>query len=132
MSDDDIEKVFEYVEAFLKEALNIIEARGERLGKLSIKNRRMPMGKIYAMSDIHGFLEIMEENLKIINFQNKSNKLVLCGDYVGYGPKSCQVLYRIKELMERHPQQVVALKGNHETMFLDFLEADHKDVWNIE
>lgn len=90
------------------------------------------MGKIYAMSDIHGYLKIMEENLKQINLGDKENQVIFCGDYIGNGPESCQVLYRIKDLMETYPQQIIALKGNHETMFLEFIEVDHKDVWNIE
>lgn len=90
------------------------------------------MGKIYAMSDIHGYYEIMESNLEKIKLEDKDNKLILCGDYIDYGFDSCKVLYRIKELMEIYPNQVIALKGNHETMFLEFLEAGDYDVWNIE
>lgn len=90
------------------------------------------MGKIYAMSDIHGYLKIMEENLKRIDLDDKENQLIFCGDYIGYGPESCQTLYKIKNLMETYPSQVIALKGNHETMFLEFIEADDEDVWNIE
>lgn len=90
------------------------------------------MGKIYAMSDIHGYLEIMEENLKKVDLKNKENQLIFCGDYLGRGPESCQTLFRIKDLMETYPHQVITLKGNHETMFLEFMEVGHKDVWNIE
>ena len=92
----------------------------------------MLMGKIYAMSDIHGYFEIMEENLKKIELDDKENQLIFCGDYIDYGPESCKVLYRIKDLMDMYPNQIIALKGNHETMFLEFLEADDEDVWNIE
>ncbi len=45
---------------------------------------------------------------------------------------SCRVLYRIKELMELYPQQIIALTGNHEVMFLRFLEAEYAGMWNIE
>lgn len=90
------------------------------------------MGKIYAMSDIHGYYEIMERNIEKINLEDKDNKLVLCGDYIDYGFDSCKVLYRIKDLMETYPEQVIALKGNHEIMFLEFLETKENDVWNIE
>lgn len=90
------------------------------------------MGKIYSMSDIHGHLDLMERNLEQIDLKNKDNILVFCGDYIGYGPESCRVLYRIKDLMEKHPKKVIALKGNHETMFLEFLSAGENDVWSIE
>lgn len=90
------------------------------------------MGRIYAMSDIHGYYDSMEKNLGKIDLENKENKLIFCGDYIGYGPESSKVLYRIKKLTENYSGQVAALKGNHETMFLEFLEAKENDVWNIE
>jgi predicted phosphodiesterase len=46
------------------------------------------MGKTYTMSDIHGYLEVMEGNFKKINLENKENQLIFCGDYTGYGSKS--------------------------------------------
>lgn len=90
------------------------------------------MSKIYAMSDIHGFYDLFLENLEKADPIDDCNKLILCGDYIDYGPDSCQVLYKVKELMEDYPNQVIALKGNHETMFLDFILADDKDIWNVE
>ncbi len=90
------------------------------------------MGTIYAISDIHGYYDIMEKTLEQVDLKEVDSKLVLCGDYIDYGPESCKVLYRIKELMETYPAQVIALKGNHETMFLEFLDANDLDVWNVE
>ena len=89
------------------------------------------MPYIYAMSDIHGYYDIMEQNLEKINLKDKGNILVFCGDYIDHGSDSCKVLYRIKDLMEQYPDQVVAVKGNHEIMFLNFLEAGYFDIWNI-
>lgn len=84
------------------------------------------------MSDIHGFYDIMQKNLDLISFSDKETKLILCGDYIDYGPESCKVLYIIKDLITSYPSQVVAIKGNHETMFLDFLYAKDDDIWNFE
>ena len=74
----------------------------------------------------------MVENLKLIDLEDKKNKLIFCGDYIDYGSDSSKVLYKIKKLMEKYSDQVIALKGNHETMFLEFLEVKDSDVWNIE
>ena len=90
------------------------------------------MAMIYAMSDIHGYYDLMVENLKLIDLEDKKNKLIFCGDYIDYGSDSSKVLYKIKKLMEKYSDQVIALKGNHETMFLEFLEVKDSDVWNIE
>lgn len=87
---------------------------------------------IYAMSDIHGYYDFMVENLKIVDLENKKNKLIFLGDYIDYGPDSSKVLCKIKNLMEEYPSKVIALKGNHETMFLEFLGTSDLDVWNIE
>ena len=91
------------------------------------------MALIYAMSDIHGYYEILEETLKIINLSiDKNNKLILCGDYIDYGVDSFRTLCKIKELTEAYPTQVYALMGNHEEMFLDYLSCPPNDIWNYE
>jgi serine/threonine protein phosphatase 1 len=91
------------------------------------------MAFIYAMSDIHGCYEVLEETLKIIDLSSdRNNKLIFCGDYPGYGMDSRKVLYRVKELTESYPDQVYALMGNHEQMFLDFLVCPKNDIWNFE
>lgn len=90
------------------------------------------MGKIYALSDIHGFYVVMMKTLELVDLSNAANQLIFCGDYIDYGPDSCKVLYKIMELVENYPEQVIALKGNHETMFLEFLDSKDQDIWNIE
>jgi serine/threonine protein phosphatase 1 len=87
---------------------------------------------IYACSDIHGFLEPLEDILCQIDLSNTDNKLIFCGDYIDYGKNSCKVLYRIKELTEQYPKQVIALMGNHEYMFLEFLSVSDSDIQAIE
>lgn len=79
------------------------------------------MSFIYAMSDIHGELDIFKEALSAVDLTDSQNKLILLGDYIDGGKKSCETLYFIKELKENHPDQVIVLKGNHESMFLNQL-----------
>ena len=82
------------------------------------------MAFIYAISDIHGHLDILKETIKRMDLETKENKLILCGDYIDRGDKSCETLYFIKELCEQKPDQVIAIRGNHEEMFLEqFREA---------
>lgn len=71
------------------------------------------------MSDIHGHLDILKETLQNVDLTAKNNKLILLGDYINRGDKSCETLYFVKDLSEKYPEQVVALKGNHEEMFLE-------------
>lgn len=42
-------------------------------------------------------------------------------DYIDYGNESCQTLYYLKNLSKEYKNQIIVLKGNHETMFLDWL-----------
>lgn len=79
--------------------------------------------KIYAMSDIHGYIQEFEYALSKIDL-SEDNMLILLGDYV-HGPESYGVLDRIMQLQEQYgSDKVVALLGNHEEMALD-------GAWNI-
>ena len=77
---------------------------------------------LYAMSDIHGYLDVLQANLKRIDLTGE-NRLVLLGDYIDYGPESGQTLRFIYELEHSHEAgKVVVLRGNHEEMLLEWLE----------
>lgn len=84
------------------------------------------------MSDIHGCLEALYENQQLIDLSDSQSKLICCGDYIDYGLKSCETIYKVKELTDLYPDQIVALMGNHEQMFVDFLNCGEKDIWNYE
>jgi serine/threonine protein phosphatase 1 len=91
------------------------------------------MSYIYAISDIHGNLRPLEEALGLIDLQSHpNNKLIFCGDYIDYGSDSYQTVVKVMQMSNNYPDQVVALMGNHERMFLDFLNAKDKDIWNAE
>lgn len=76
---------------------------------------------IYSMSDIHGCYEAMLDTLNLVDLESdKENKLILLGDYVDGGKDSCKVLYHIKKMEEKYPDQVKTLLGNHDKMFIDW------------
>ena len=83
---------------------------------------------LYAMSDIHGYLDALEDALKRIpdleatlNGDPETNRLIFLGDYVDQGPHSREVLQRIYDLQTTYPDNVVAIKGNHDEWFIEFL-----------
>ncbi|MBQ3123814.1 MAG: metallophosphoesterase family protein [Clostridia bacterium] len=73
--------------------------------------------KVYAMSDIHGYLAEFETALSLVDLSG-DNKLVLLGDYI-HGPETYGVLDKIMDLQKRYGQdKVIALMGNHCEMAL--------------
>lgn len=78
------------------------------------------MGKIYALSDIHGCLSPLKEALTLITLKPE-DRVIFLGDYVDRGRHSCQVLQTIMDFEERHPGQVTVLLGNHDEWFCDWL-----------
>jgi len=78
-----------------------------------------PRGRIFAVGDVHGCAVELESLIVKINPQS-DDLIVFLGDYVDRGPESRQVIDLVLALAKRC--QVVALKGNHEAMFCDFLD----------
>lgn len=77
---------------------------------------------IYAMSDIHGCLDAFKASLSTIDLDAEDSKLVLLGDYCDRGPDSLGVFELVMELQKRYGDRVVALRGNHEEMFLEYID----------
>ena len=79
-----------------------------------------PDGRLLAVGDIHGCRSLLDELLEEVAPEDR-DQLVFLGDYVDRGPDSRGVIERLLELRDRWPQTVF-LRGNHEQMFLDYLE----------
>ena len=75
--------------------------------------------KIFAIGDVHGCASELRMLLNKLPLTEES-VVVFLGDYVDRGPNSKQVIETVLELKEQC--QVVALKGNHEALFLSFLQ----------
>lgn len=76
---------------------------------------------IYAMSDIHGCLDELKEKMEQVDLTG-NNRIVFLGDYIDYGDSSYQVLKYLWDLQKKYgTEKVVVLKGNHEQMFLDWI-----------
>jgi len=84
--------------------------------------------RTFAIGDIHGCLRHLEALLARIGYQPPGDRLIFLGDYVDRGPDSAGVIDLLLELRAASPQ-VVCLLGNHERMFLDFLDGRHPDIF---
>ncbi len=79
---------------------------------------------MYAIGDIHGRVDLLEQLLRGIDEDLKQASVpqsieVFLGDYVDRGPASRQVLDLLIEREKTH--RTIFLKGNHETLLTSFI-----------
>ena len=85
---------------------------------------RVPKGiRIYAIGDIHGRADLLDEMLERIDADLATNPAslsveVFLGDYIDRGPASREVLDRL--VARKRTFQSIFLKGNHETYITNF------------
>jgi serine/threonine protein phosphatase 1 len=96
-----------------------------RSRRRTAKHPKVPPGvRVYAIGDIHGRGDLLEQVLKRIDEDRAHapvphNIEVYLGDYVDRGPASRQVVDLLAERGRRH--RTVFLKGNHEDLLANFL-----------
>ena len=78
-------------------------------------------GNVWVIGDIHGYADTFVALLGNLNL-NSRDRVVLLGDLVDRGPRSCEVIR-----VARENEQISSVLGNHEQMMLQ-----HFDVDNIE
>lgn len=83
--------------------------------------------RVYAVGDIHGRLDLLQDMLKQVKKDLKSytgkSQFVLLGDYIDRGPASAKIL----DLLitgDLPCDEVVCLRGNHEDAMLGFAHGD--------
>jgi serine/threonine protein phosphatase 1 len=86
-------------------------------------------GNFYAIGDIHGSLASLDRLMDKINPDFEHDQLLFVGDYIDRGPRPKEVVDYIIRLKMLAPGRIICLKGNHEAMFLDFLEGRGKDLF---
>ena len=86
------------------------------------------MNKIFAIGDIHGCLEKLEELMEKMVVDRQRDTLVFIGDYVDRGKYSREVVDYLIRLQGDY-QNVICLRGNHEKMFMDYLEGVNEGLY---
>lgn len=85
---------------------------------------------IYAIGDIHGNLYLLERLMDKLQPDLDRDQLIFMGDYIDRGPHSQEVVDYVMRL--RHlapPEHVICLKGNHEAMFLNFMQGQDVELF---
>ncbi|MFW6138292.1 MAG: metallophosphoesterase family protein [Spirochaetota bacterium] len=67
--------------------------------------------RVVVMGDIHGDLDSFQ---KAVDHWGLKGLLIFLGDYADRGPNGVEVIEGVLNLLQQHPQKVIALKGNHE------------------
>lgn len=75
-------------------------------------------GRLLAIGDIHGCFDTFRELVHDVVKLDKSDRLILLGDYIDRGEKSREVIDLIMALQDSG-YDIVPLIGNHESMLLD-------------
>src|SRR6266545_6673848 len=94
--------------------------------KAEIRKPRLPDGiRIYAISDIHGCADLLQQMFTVIDrdlttIGSKRAIHVFLGDYIDRGPDSCRTIDLLAERGRKH--ESVFLKGNHEAFLFDVLK----------
>lgn len=82
---------------------------------------------LYVIPDVHGQLASLEEALARIEADGgPDTRIVFLGDYVDRGPDSRSVINTLIAGQE-NGRKWITLRGNHDQMFLDFLEQGRID-----
>src|SRR4030042_436784 len=76
------------------------------------------MGRLFAISDIHGCFDTFHEMVVRVIDLKKSDRLILLGDYIDRGWQSREVTDFIIDLKNKG-FDVTPLRGNHEQMLID-------------
>lgn len=82
----------------------------------------------YFITDIHGEYHGLELLLEYANINFTLDQLVFGGDYINRGTESASTLKKIKALVEKYPNNVFAVIGNHEEMMRDYYRYGDK-MW---
>jgi serine/threonine protein phosphatase 1 len=78
--------------------------------------------RTFAIGDVHGDLSALEALLAKLPELYATDTLVFLGDYVDRGPDSAGVIRRVREMAGASRAKVIALRGNHEDMWLECFE----------
>lgn len=95
--------------------------------------------RVVAVGDIHGMLKELREldekiaiDLKTVRLQSENIRTtyIFLGDYVDRGPDSAGVIDYLLNLRSSlaDKDEIIFLRGNHEQLFIDFLEDENEDV----
>lgn len=111
----------------MKRWLRDVIGRPSNAGLDSVMPDMRPDEPFYAIGDIHGSTALLTKILEqIADTRQVNGPVVFVGDYVDRGEDTAGTLAQLYRLSLDRTRSVVFLRGNHEQMLLDFLDAPEK------
>jgi serine/threonine protein phosphatase 1 len=85
---------------------------------------------VFAIGDVHGRADLLKTLLTFIGGHSESGNaktvVIGLGDYVDRGPDSAGAIDALCDFRRHNNIELVWLRGNHEAMFANFLEAPNR------
>jgi diadenosine tetraphosphatase ApaH/serine/threonine PP2A family protein phosphatase len=104
------------------------EMRGRRNRQIEAELQRTldEGGNVWAIGDVHGYADTLLALLDSLNLSSR-DRVVLLGDLVDRGPRSCEVIR-----IARENPQIFSVLGNHEEMMLNSFEVDNIETMTAQ
>ena len=84
--------------------------------------------RTFVIGDIHARCSQLQRLLEMLPLDEASDTLVFLGDLIDRGADAPGTVAEVLKLKRARPERVVTLRGNHEQMMLDFLDAG-ASIW---
>ena len=81
---------------------------------------------VWAIGDVHGYADTLLALLDSLNLSSR-DRVVLLGDLVDRGPRSCEVIR-----IARENPQIFSVLGNHEEMMLNSFDVDNIETMTAQ
>lgn len=78
----------------------------------------------FVVSDIHG---CYHKFISLLEYWNRNDELIILGDSIDRGSHVSEVIYELMKLKRLYGNQVTILMGNHEDMFLSYLNSPNEE-----
>ena len=104
------------------------EMRGRRNRQIEAELQRTldEGGNVWAIGDVHGYADTLLALLDSLDLSSR-DRVVLLGDLVDRGPRSCEVIR-----IARENPQIFSVLGNHEEMMLNSFDVDNIETMTAQ
>lgn len=90
-----------------------------------VRNEENTAGRDFVVGDLHGQYDLLQAELARVNFDRQVDRLIVVGDFIDRGARSYDCLELAFE------PWVLGVRGNHEVLAKDALDAGGGQTWDL-